>query len=252
MTDLSLTPALWASLAIVVGSTLQRLSGTGVGLVVTPVLSLILGPVAGVLMTNATTTVSGFTIMLSVRDRVQWRKAAVVVATALPGAVLGALLVLVLPTAWLQIGIGLLVLIALVLTVTTPRLPHLDSKVALPVTGLIGGMLNTTAGVAAPAMVIAARLTRWDQRAFAATLQPIFMSMGLFSVLTKSVLGATGQPQLPPWWLVPVVIGLVLGGVGLGTLLESRVNPLQARTLALVIAGLGGLAAMVKGLSAVT
>lgn len=252
MTDLSLTAALWAGLAIVVGSTLQRLSGTGVGLVVTPVLSLILGPVTGVLMTNATTTVSGFTIMLSVRDRVQWRKAAVVVATALPGAVLGALLVLMLPTAWLQIGIGLLVLIALVLTVTTPRLPHLDSKVALPVTGLIGGMLNTTAGVAAPAMVIAARLTRWDQRAFAATLQPIFMSMGLFSVLTKSVLGATGQPQLPPWWLVPVVIGLVLGGVGLGTLLESRVNPLQARTLALVIAGLGGLAALVKGLSAVT
>lgn len=252
MTDLSLTAALWAGLAIVVGSTLQRLSGTGVGLVVTPVLSLILGPVTGVLMTNATTTVSGFTIMLSVRDRVQWRKAAVVVATALPGAVLGALLVLMLPTAWLQIGIGLLVLIALVLTVTTPRLPHLDSKVALPVTGLIGGMLNTTAGVAAPAMVIAARLTRWDQRAFAATLQPIFMSMGLFSVLTKSVLGATGQPQLPPWWLVPVVIGLVLGGVGLGTLLESRVNPLQARTLALVIAGLGGLAVLVKGLSAVT
>lgn len=252
MTDLSLTAALWAGLAIVVGSTLQRLSGTGVGLVVTPVLSLILGPVAGVLMTNATTTVSGFTIMLSVRDRVQWRKAAVVVATALPGSVLGAVLVLMLPAAWLQIGIGLLVLIALVLTVTTPRLPHLDSKVALPVTGLIGGMLNTTAGVAAPAMVIAARLTRWDQRAFAATLQPIFMSMGLFSVLTKSVLGATGQPHLPPWWLVPVVIGLVLGGVGLGTLLESRVNPLQARTLALVIAGLGGLAAMVKGLSAVT
>ena len=79
----------------------EWLSGTGVGLVVTPVLSLLLGPVAGVLLTNAVTTVSGFTIMLSVRKRVDWRRAGIVVASALPGAVLGALLVL-----WLFAGMG--------------------------------------------------------------------------------------------------------------------------------------------------
>lgn len=222
LTDLPLASALLAAASILVGSALQRLSGTGVGLVVTPVLSLLLGPVSGVLMTNATTTVSGFTIMLSVRDRVDWRKAGIVVASALPGAVVGALLVLVLPAAWLQLGIGLLVLLALGLTVAVPQLPHVTSRAALPTAGAIGGLLNTTAGVAAPAMVIVSRLTRWEQRAFAASLQPIFMSMGLMSVVLKSAMGATGGQGLPPWWALPVVIALVLGGVRAGSALESR------------------------------
>lgn len=248
LSELTVPAALLAAASILVGSALQRLSGTGVGLVVTPVLSLLLGPVTGVLMTNATTTVSGFTIMLSVRDRVQWRRAGIVIASALPGAVLGALLVLALPAAWLQIGIGALVLIALGLTVATPRLPEVTSPAALPVAGVVGGLLNTTAGVAAPAMVIVSRLIRWEQRAFAASLQPIFMSMGLMSVVAKLALGATGLPSLPPWWIPALVVALVLCGVRIGARLEPRIPPARARTLALVIAGLGGVAAVLKGI----
>ena len=133
LSDLSWGALVLAAAAILIGSALQRLSGTGVGLVVTPVLSLLLGPVAGVLLTNAVTTVSGFTIMLSVRKLVDWRRAGIVVAAALPGAVLGALLVLWLEASWLQIGIGVLVLIALSLTVATPELPHVTNRAALPV-----------------------------------------------------------------------------------------------------------------------
>lgn len=247
LSDLSPGALLLAAAAILIGSALQRLSGTGVGLVVTPVLSLLAGPVVGVLLTNAVTTVSGFTIMLSVRRRVDWRRAGIVVASAVPGAVLGALLVLWLEASWLQIGIGVLVLIALALTVATPELPEVPSRAALPLAGAVGGVLNTTAGVAAPAMVIAARLTRWEQQAFAASLQPIFMSMGLTSVVLKSLMGAASGQGLPPWWALPAVIVLVLGGVGLGVLLESRVAPARARTLALILAGLGGAAAVVKG-----
>lgn len=247
LNDLSLGALVLAAAAILIGSALQRLSGTGVGLVVTPVLSLLLGPVAGVLLTNAVTTVSGFTIMVSVRKRVDWRRAGIVVASALPGAVLGALLVLWLQASWLQIGIGVLVLIALSLTVATPDLPHVTSRAALPVAGAVGGLLNTTAGVAAPAMVIVSQLTRWEQRAFAASLQPIFMSMGLMSVVLKSLMGATGDQGLPPWWTLPAVICLVLGGVGIAAALESRVPPERARTLALILAGLGGAAAVIKG-----
>ena len=43
--------------AVVLGATLQRASGTGVGLVVAPVLALLYGPAHGVLLTNVTTTV---------------------------------------------------------------------------------------------------------------------------------------------------------------------------------------------------
>ncbi|PXA76601.1 hypothetical protein DCC26_09195, partial [Auritidibacter sp. NML120779] len=60
-------------IAVLVGTILQRLSGTGVGLVVAPVLSLVLGPAFGVLLTNMTTMVSGFLIMLSVWSSISWR-----------------------------------------------------------------------------------------------------------------------------------------------------------------------------------
>ncbi|WP_258935228.1 hypothetical protein [Nesterenkonia pannonica] len=60
--------------AVLIGTVLQRMSGTGVGLVVAPVLSILLGPSFGVLVTNLTTTVSGFLIMLSVWSLVHWRR----------------------------------------------------------------------------------------------------------------------------------------------------------------------------------
>ena len=61
--------AIWgvAAVAFLVGTVLQRVSGTGVGLVCAPILALLLGSAQGVLVTNATTTVSGFLIMLAVR-----------------------------------------------------------------------------------------------------------------------------------------------------------------------------------------
>ena len=80
--------------AVLVGTILQRVSGTGVGLVVAPVLSLLMGPGAGVLATNAATTCSGFLITLSVRRLVEWRHAAVLVAAAVPGIVAGAVVCL--------------------------------------------------------------------------------------------------------------------------------------------------------------
>ncbi|MFC6257237.1 sulfite exporter TauE/SafE family protein, partial [Kocuria oceani] len=76
-----------AALAILVGSVLQRVSGTGVGLVVAPTLALLLGPATGVLVTNATTTVSGFLIMLSVWQHVDWRRFALIAPAAAVGAV---------------------------------------------------------------------------------------------------------------------------------------------------------------------
>ncbi|GAB3709675.1 TSUP family transporter [Mariniluteicoccus flavus] len=237
-----------AAVAIVGGALLQRLSGTGVGLVVAPTLSVLLGPTTGVLVTNATTTVSGFLIMLTVLQHVEWRRFAWIIAAAAPGAVAGAYLVHALPVAWLQVVIGAVVLLALATSLALPDLPTVRGRAPIVVAGAIGGLFNTTAGVAAPAMVIYARLARWDQRAFAATLQPTFMSMGAMSVVLKTAMSPTGLAGLPPWWGLPIVVALVLAGVGLGTLAARRVTSHHARTLALVLAGIGGAVVLGKGL----
>lgn len=236
--------------AVLIGTVLQRLSGTGVGLVVAPVLSLLLGPAVGVLITNMTTVVSGFLIMLSVWAHISWRRFWLIIPAAVIGAWPGAWLVGVLSAAWLSIILGLLVVAALAVTVTLRRLPEWGGLVSPVIAGLLGGFFNTTSGVAAPVMVIYSRVARWEQRSFAATLQPIFMTMGAASVVSKLVLGSVelhSGPEVSLGWLFPIIVATVLAGIALGTRISRRVPLSAARALALTLAGAGGLAAIVRG-----
>lgn len=245
---MSLGLVLAAVAAILVGSTLQRLSGTGVGLVVAPVLALLMGPALGVFVTNSTTVVSGFLIMLAVIRDVDWKRYLLFLPMALLGAVPAAFMVRELDAAWLNIVIGAVVLVALALTFGTPSVPRIRSRFLTAAAGAVGGFLNTSAGVAAPAMVMYSRFARWDQRSFAATMQPTFMTMGIFSVATKLAVGATTFDQLPPWWLFPIIVVTVVVGIRLGAWLAGKVSLGTARTVAITLAGLGGAVAVVRGL----
>ncbi|WP_026536117.1 sulfite exporter TauE/SafE family protein [Arthrobacter sp. H14] len=236
-----------AIVAILLGSTLQRLSGTGVGLVVAPVLALLMGPALGVFVTNSTTVVSGFLIMLAVIKDVNWKRYLIFMPMALLGAIPAAFMVRELEAAWLNIVIGSVVLISLALTFGTPRVPHIQSHALTGVAGVVGGFLNTSAGVAAPAMVMYSKFSRWDQRSFAATMQPTFMTMGIFSVGTKLAVGATTIDQLPPWWLFPIIVITVVGGIRIGAWLARRISIDTARRVAITLAGMGGAVTVIRG-----
>ena len=100
-------------------------------------------------------------------------------------------------------------------------------------------------------MVIYSRLSRWQQASFAATLQPIFMTMGAASVITKLAMGSvvtSGEVGLSLGWLFPGIVLTVLLGILLGAKLSRRVSVSAARTLAMTLAGLGGAGAIVRGL----
>ncbi|GAA4508981.1 sulfite exporter TauE/SafE family protein [Brevibacterium yomogidense] len=242
-----------AVIAVVVGATLQRLSGTGVGLVVAPCLALAMGPQLGVFVANSTTVCSGFLIMFAVLKDVDWKRWGLFASVGVVGALPGALLVRELSAGWLNVVIGSVVLVALVLTFTMPRVPHVTGR-GLPVltaaAGAVGGFLNTASGVAAPAMVMYGQFARWPQRNFAATMQPTFMMFGLTSVLAKLFTGATTVDQLPPVGLFGAIIVAVIAGIRLGGLLSRRVSPDLARRIAIALAGAGALSALVRGLIA--
>ena len=247
----SVEVAIVAAAAILVGAVLQRLSGTGVGLIVAPALAMVMGPVVGVLTTNATTVVSAFLIMLAVRRDIEWRRFAPIGTAAVLGALPGALVVAALPVAWLQVFIGTMVLLALATTFGLPRLPAWTGMTTAMAAGVIGGFLNTTAGVSAPAMVIYAKLSRWEQTAFAATLQPIYLTMGALSVAIKLILGVADPRSLPAAWFWPMMVIVVLIGVWIGGRLSSRVSSSKARRIAVILAGLGGVVTLLRGLVAV-
>ena len=246
---LDLTTALLAGLAVFVGVFLQRVSGTGVGLVVGPTLALLIGPALGVFATNIVTITSGGLLTILRWRDIDWYRVRWIVLSAIPGAMLGAWLVRELPTAWLQIVIGGTVVLALAVTYMRARPRHSEGRAQLVAAGAVGGLFNTSSGVAAPAMVIYSRFAHWQQPGFGATMQPVFCSLGILSVLFKSLFGSIGDGgELPAWWYLLIVVGVVLVGAAVGSLAAKRMRASTAQSIAIVLAGLGGLAALVRGI----
>ncbi|MDX2358784.1 sulfite exporter TauE/SafE family protein [Dietzia sp. PP-33] len=236
-----------AAASVILGTVLQRVSGMGVGLVVAPTLALLLGPVAGVLLTNITTTVSAVLIGITLRRDIDWRRYRHLAPLIVVGSVPGALLVGAADRSWLEVIIGVALLGTLLMTALV-RIPPVSGAVPAAVAGTAGGFLNTAVGVAAPAMLVYAQATNWSQRSFAATLQPIFFTMGLTSVITKVGLGAAPISGLPPLSVIGLVVAMVPIGILLGGMVAKRVSATVGRRVAVVVVTLGALTLLGRGI----
>ena len=237
---------------VCLGSFLQWASGMGLGLVASSVLSIVLGPVSGVVVVNLLAAVNAAFITITVWSRIDWRKFALIGSPMILGALPGALMVQQFSTAVLQIIIGTALLLALALAIFGARLlPKLSGALPAIGAGMAGGFMNTIAGVAGPAITVYAQLSCWDHSRFAATLQPIFVVAGILSLTTKiAIIGMEPVQQTHP---VVGIAGLVAMGTGIwiGTKAEQRISREKARTVALSIAVLGGASALTRGLLAV-
>lgn len=236
-----------AAVSVVLGTVLQRVSGMGVGLVVAPTLSLILGPVAGVLLTNVTTTFSAAFIAIMLRRDIDWRRYRRLAPLIVVGSVPGALLVGAVDRSWLEIIIGAALLGTLLMTAIA-RIPQVSGPFPAAVAGTAGGFLNTAVGVAAPAMLVYAQATGWRQRSFAATLQPIFCTMGATSVITKIGVGAAPISELPLMIVIGLIVAMVPLGVLLGGVLARRVSAEAGRRVAVVVVTAGAVLLLGRGL----
>lgn len=238
--------------AVLLGVTLQRTSGMGTGLVLSPALVLAIGPVTGILLTNVTTVVSAVFLTIAVRADIDWGRYLRVAPAIVVGAVPAAVLVHSVESGWLEVIIGVTLLLSLAVTpLVRGREAALSATPAGLLAGALGGFLNTAVGVAAAAMLAYAHVTRWDQRSFAATLQPIFLTMGVISVISKLVVGASGSAEPPPWPLVVAAIGSVPFGVLLGGVVVKKVSARTARRVAVGVVLLGSIATLLRGLAQV-
>lgn len=234
--------------AVLLGCVLQRTSGMGTGLVVSPVLVLAIEPVSGVFLTNVTTIASALLMTYAARASIEWSRFIRIAPVVVVGAVPAALLVREVGRGWLELIIGAMLLLALAGTVLVPDVTVSPTTRAGVAAGVTGGFLNTAVGVSAPAMLVYAQVTRWEQRSFAATLQPIFLTMGIVSVLTKAALGATGFSGRPPWPTLVATVGSVPFGVLLGGWVAQRVSAKAARRLAAVVVSLAAVGTLARGI----
>ncbi|NUP75100.1 MAG: sulfite exporter TauE/SafE family protein [Sinomonas sp.] len=240
-------------LAVVVGAMAQRVAGLGFGLMVSPILVVLLGPLDGVMIVNACGATSSLLILARVRRDVDWRRYLGLMIPGFAGIAVGAYLASHVPAAPLEIGIGLILVIGLVVSQLIARARrHLEARVdglgVMAVSGFSSGLMNAAAAVGGPAVTAYAVLSRWDQRRFGATLQPYFITTGATSLLAKVFATGGHWPalELGEWMLVFVC--MLVGIVG-GDLLARRVAGETVRRVVIGIAYAGAALAIVNGMS---
>lgn len=233
---------------VAIGSFAQRITGMGFALIAAPFLVLLLGPHQGVILANLASAVTSALVLGRVFRQVEWKKYAWLVVPALVGIIPGALLSVHLHPAWLEFCIGSLLVVALIVSIGARHVSVTSNGATPPVlAGFFAGLFGVAAGTSGPPISLYAVLTRWPQLAFAATVQPLFITLGVMSVVAKLALDPTRWPDPPLWFWFALLAALVLGTF-VGDKLMRRIPTHVARTSMLTIAVLGALVVAVHGL----
>ena len=231
-----------AALAVLAGAVAVRTTGMGFALLSSPFLVMALGPFEGILVTNVCGIVAALLNLTAVHADLDWRRAASVIPAGVVGTVPGALLVLWLPAPVLAISISLLVIVGLLFTLASRRLQVPNSPWVGVGGGFASGLMNVTAGVGGPGLVVYALATQWEHRRFAATAQLHFAVLGVAALLAKWSL-----PTLPVVGWAALLALLVVGLVG-GNVLARWVHGARAMRWVIVIAMAGALMSLTQGL----
>lgn len=236
--------------AVLLGALLQRVTGLGLGLVAGPVLSIMLGPVAGVTMVNGLSIINAANNAWSVRHQTDWSRFRILSGGLLLGSLPAVAVVFFLSGPWLLITIGVLVLLALAVASFNPEAVRVSAAARTPMllAGVAAGFMSTVAGIAGPALTVYARLTGWDYRQFVATLHPVLLVANAVSFLLKVALIGGLDFGAVPWWLWVAAIGMIFFGALLGDGVNRVVSSTWARRLATLLAAAGAATVLVRGI----
>lgn len=236
-------------LAVLAGAVAQRVSGMGFALLASPVLVLLLGPFDGVLLVSICGVISAGLVITQVWSQVNWRQYLLITPPALLAIIPGALVAVRFEGPVLQITVGLILVSALTTSLLLRWAGHITPRTA---TGLIAGgasgFMNATAGIGGPAISVHAVLTRWDQRAFAATLQPHFVTTGVVAFSVKALTAEGGLPDYD-WSLWVVIVACTIVGLLLGGRLAQWISTPVAQLTVIVLSYATATVAIVDGIA---
>jgi uncharacterized membrane protein YfcA len=193
-----------ANLAVMLGAILQASTGLGAGLIIVPLIALVsLEFVPGPLVL-ASMALSGLMAYLGRRD-IDARGLPLLLSLLFVGVVLGALSISAIPPHRAGIAFGALVLVAVAVSASMPRVERSVPVVAGA--GILSGFMGAISGIGAPVLALIYQHER--PRALRATLGFIFFVSSIAILVCLHFAGRFGAAELRlGLWLVP---GYVLG-----------------------------------------
>lgn len=226
---------------VLLGSSVQWLTGMGFALVAVPALVLLLGPAEGVVLANCAAGAISVVGLAGGWRRVRPAAMVPLCAAAACTVPAGTWVTRRLPEPALLLVMGGLVTIAVLLVMRGARLPALRGTKGAVAAGAVGGFMNSAAGVGGPPVSLYALNAGWTVREFVPNAQFYGVVVNTFSVASN------GAPDLsPPRWVC--VIAAMAAGALIGRGLADRIPEKRARLLVLLLALTGGVTALGKGL----
>jgi uncharacterized protein len=225
---------------VLLGASVQWLTGMGFALVAVPALVLLLGPAEGVVLANCA---SGVICLIGLAEG--WRRVRVgamvpLCAAAVCTVPVGAWLTRRLAEPVLLSVMGALVTLAVLLVMGGARVRALRGTRGAVAAGALGGVMNSAAGVGGPPMSLYAVNAGWAVREFVPNAFFYGVVVNVFSV------AAHGLPGLGTARWVWVAAALAVGML-IGRSLAGRLSERRARWLVLGLALVGGVTTLVKG-----
>ncbi|GEK81373.1 sulfite exporter TauE/SafE family protein [Agrococcus baldri] len=247
---MDLASLLIAAVAVLVGAAGQRMIGMGWGLVVTPVVALVAGPLAAVLVVNLYGAIACLIIVPRVWRDIDWRRLLWLLLPAVALMVPGLLLAQALDTDLLRVIVGAIAVAGVIVSVAvTSTARHRDGPGVRLAAGSTIGLLNASVGMGAPIVGLYSLVSHWHDRTFVATMQPFWALVSGMIVAIRPFVAPEGAPDWPLWgWLAlvaPVVLGVVLGDR-----LAHRVDRTAVRWAIIVCSLLGGASLVIAGTAA--
>ena len=233
-----LTTLVLGALCVGIAATIGGTTGFGSALIAMPLMLLVGFTLPEVVVVNLVTGVlSRLAVAYRLRDRIDWRRVALLGFGSLPGAWLGAETVNLLPAHYVKAVAGAVVMLSgIYLAIPAGGRQWTPSSAAQAATGAVGSYLSTTTSLGGPPPVLLLSRARIPPLSFLADLAGYFivtntMSLGILQVRDE-IPHAVLWPMLPVF-VAAAVVGNVVG-LRIAGLLPTKV--FRAAVIALVIA----------------
>ena len=220
------------------GATVQGTVGLGLNLVAAPVVALLapqLMPVVPLLWAVV------YPIGALVREwrEADWRGLWWAVGGRVPGTVLGVLIVVWATDRFLGIVVGVMVLMAVLLTWRAVRVPV--NRTSIGTAGFIGGVTGTATSIGGPPLALVYQHHPGPQ--IRASLAVYFCLGGVISLIGR---GVGGQMTLHDLWAALLLTPALLLGHAVAGPLRRRLDAGHTRAAVLVICGTSGAVLLVR------
>ena len=225
---------------VLLGSSVQWLTGMGFALVAVPALVLLLGPADGVVLANCASGAICVVGLAGGRRHVRPGAMVPLCVAAACTVPAGTWVTRQLPEPVLLLTMGVLVTVAVLLVMRGARIPALRGRRGAVAAGAVGGFMNSAAGVGGPPVSLYAVNAGWTVREFVPNAMFYGVVVNAFSVASN------GIPELSGARWASVAVAMTVGAL-IGRGLAGRLSEQRARLLVLSLALVGGVTAVGKG-----